>query len=138
MPRDKIGQWRRVYLECGSTQASVPCDETCEPLKFLTCISICRPNRIATTGPQFVSLAGCWVLHVAPAASLRGVPARRTANMTQHTNAFPEFDRELRFIPLGVEEPRGLTPAQIRRYNEAGHLFPIDIFSPAEIAETRA
>ena len=57
--------------------------------------------------------------------------------MTQHTNAFPELDRDLRFIPLEVNEPRELTPTQIRRYNEAGHLFPIDIFSPAEIAEIR-
>ena len=55
--------------------------------------------------------------------------------MTQHTNAFPELDRDLRFIPSGVEEPRVLTPGQICRYNEAGHLFPINIFSPAEIAD---
>ena len=48
------------------------------------------------------------------------------------------LDRDLRFIPLGVDDPQVLTPAQIRRYNEAGHLFPIDIFSPAEIAEIRA
>ena len=58
--------------------------------------------------------------------------------MTQRTNAFPKLDRDLRFIPLGVEDPQILTPGQIRRYNEAGHLFPIDIFSPAEIAEIRA
>ena len=58
--------------------------------------------------------------------------------MTQRTNAFPELDRDLRFIPLGVDEPRVLTPGQICRYNEAGHLFPIDIFSPGEIAELRA
>ena len=56
---------------------------------------------------------------------------------TQHTKAFPELDRDLPFIPLGVEEPRGLTPGQIRRYNTAGHLFPIDIFSPTEIPEVR-
>ncbi|MYC68642.1 MAG: hypothetical protein F4X12_20190, partial [Acidobacteriia bacterium] len=57
---------------------------------------------------------------------------------TQHTNAFPDLDRDLRFIPLGVEEPRTLTTAQVRRYDEVGHLFPIDIFSPGEIAEIRA
>ena len=39
---------------------------------------------------------------------------------------------------MGVEKPRVLTAGQIRRYNEAGHLFPIDIFSPAGIAEIRA
>ena len=58
--------------------------------------------------------------------------------MTQRTNAFPELDRDLRFIPLGIEKPRVLTHEQIRRYNEAGHLFPIDIFSRGEIAEIRA
>ena len=57
---------------------------------------------------------------------------------TQRTNAFPDLDRDLRFILLGVEEPRVVTPGQIRRYNEVGHLFPIDIFSPSEIAEIRA
>ena len=57
---------------------------------------------------------------------------------TQLTNAFPELDRDLRFIPLGVEEPQVLTPGQIRRYDEAGHLFPINIFSPDEIDEIRA
>ena len=51
--------------------------------------------------------------------------------MTQHTDAFPNLDRDLRFIPLGVEEAQVLTPTPIRRYNEAGHLFSIDIFSPA-------
>ena len=58
--------------------------------------------------------------------------------MTQRTNAFPDLDRDLRFIPLGVEEPQTLTPGQVRRYNDKGHLFPIDIFSPTEIAEIRA
>ena len=58
--------------------------------------------------------------------------------MAQHTNAFPELQRDLRFIPLGVDDPQVLTPTQISRYNDRGHLFPIDIFSPAEIAEIRA
>ena len=58
--------------------------------------------------------------------------------MAQHANASPELDRDLRFIPLGVGRAAVLTAGQIRRYNEAGHLFPIDIFSPAEIAEIRA
>ena len=58
--------------------------------------------------------------------------------MARHTNAFPELQRDLRFIPLGVDDPQVLTPEQIRRYNDRGHLFPIDIFSPGEIAEIRA
>ena len=57
---------------------------------------------------------------------------------TRRINAFPELDRDLRFIPLGVDEPRHLSVDQVRRYNDAGHLFPIDIFSPTEIAEIRA
>lgn len=40
-------------------------------------------------------------------------------------------------MPLGVEEPRSLTPAQLHRYNKVGHLFPIDIVSLTEIAEIR-
>ena len=57
--------------------------------------------------------------------------------MAQHTNAFPDLDRDLRFIPLGVDEPQHLSAEQIRRYNEGGHLFPIDVFSPSEVAEIR-
>ena len=58
--------------------------------------------------------------------------------MTTHrTNAFPELDRDLRFIPLGVDEPLHLSVKQIRRHNDEGHLFPIDVFSPSEISEIR-
>ena len=35
--------------------------------------------------------------------------------MTRRTNAFPDLDRDLRFIPLGIDNPRILTPGQIRR-----------------------
>ena len=58
--------------------------------------------------------------------------------MARHTNAFPELQRDLRFVPLGVDDPKVLTPAQIDRYNTDGFLFPIDIFSSTEIAEIRA
>ena len=46
----------------------------------------------------------------------------------QATNAFPDLDRDLRFIPLGVEEPRCLSVGQIRPHNDRGDLLPIDIF----------
>ena len=89
--------------------------------------------------PGFMgTVAGRWTLHVAPTARLRVVSARRTMDITQRTKALPELDHDLRFIPLCVEEPRCLASEQIRRYNDRGHLFPINIFSPAEIAETRA
>ena len=58
--------------------------------------------------------------------------------MTHLTNAFPELDRDVLLIPLGVEGPRSLSVEQTRRYNDRGHLFPVDIFSPPEIAEIRA
>lgn len=58
--------------------------------------------------------------------------------MARHTNAFPELQRDLRFVPLGVDDPQVLSAEQIDRYNADGFLFPIDIFSPAEIAEIRA
>ena len=58
--------------------------------------------------------------------------------MARHTNAFPELLRDLRFVPLGVDDPKVLSREQIDRYNADGFLFPIDIFSPEEIAEIRA
>ena len=57
--------------------------------------------------------------------------------MTLHTDAYPALDRELRFFPLGVDDPRTLSREQIAHYNEKGYVYPIDIFSPAEIAEIR-
>ena len=57
--------------------------------------------------------------------------------MTQRTNAYPELERDLRFYPLGVDEPRLLAPEQIQQYNDKGYIFPIDIFSQSEIEEIR-
>ncbi|MCY3925482.1 MAG: hypothetical protein OXG52_08235 [bacterium] len=42
--------------------------------------------------------------------------------MARHTNAFPELQRDLRFVPLGVDDPTVLTPEQIDRYNADGFL----------------
>lgn len=53
-------------------------------------------------------------------------------------NAFPELERELDFIPLGVDKPKVLTRAQIEHYNEFGYVAPISVFSEAEVAEIRA
>ena len=57
--------------------------------------------------------------------------------MALHTDAFAELDRELRFFPLGVDDPRTLSREQIAHYNDKGYVYPIDIFSAAEIAEIR-
>ena len=43
-------------------------------------------------------------------------------------NAFPELDRELDFIPLGVAHPKVLTQEQITSYNERGFVAPIRVF----------
>lgn len=58
--------------------------------------------------------------------------------MTERSDAFPELKRDLRFFPLGVEEPRHLSGEQIRQYNERGYVFPIDVFSASEIKAIRA
>ena len=58
--------------------------------------------------------------------------------MARHTNAFPELQRDLRFVPLGVDDPQVLNAEQIDRYNADGFLVPIDIFTATEIAEIRA
>lgn len=53
-------------------------------------------------------------------------------------NAFPQLERELDFIPLGVDTPKVLTRAQIEHYNEFGYVAPISVFSEDEMAEIRA
>lgn len=53
-------------------------------------------------------------------------------------DAYPELDRVKEFFPLGVENPRTLTQAQIDHYNEKGYIFPLDVFNADEIAAHRA
>ena len=57
---------------------------------------------------------------------------------TARTDAYPDLDRDLRFFPLGVDEPKVLTRADIGRYNAQGFLFPFDVFDAGEIAAIRA
>ncbi len=58
--------------------------------------------------------------------------------MTQRSNAYPELDRDLRFFPLGVDQPAHLTSEQIEQYNERGYVFPVNIFSQSEIESIRS
>jgi ectoine hydroxylase-related dioxygenase (phytanoyl-CoA dioxygenase family) len=58
--------------------------------------------------------------------------------MSQYLDAYPELQRDLRFFPLGVENPDLLTRAQIQHYNEKGYIAPIDLFDADEIAAIRA
>ena len=57
--------------------------------------------------------------------------------MAKIADAFPELDRVRRFFPLGIDSPTKLTRAQIEQYNTKGYICPLDVFSAAEIAETR-
>jgi ectoine hydroxylase-related dioxygenase (phytanoyl-CoA dioxygenase family) len=58
--------------------------------------------------------------------------------MTQRSNAYPELERDLRFFPLGVDQPAHLTLEQVEQYNEKGYVFPVDIFSQSEIESIRS
>ena len=58
--------------------------------------------------------------------------------MTQRADAYPELQRDLRFFPLGVDQPTNLTAQQIEQYNDKGYVFPIDIFSQSEIESIRS
>ena len=51
---------------------------------------------------------------------------------------FPGAERDLRFFPIHNDSPNLLTQAQIQHYNERGFVFPLDVFSAAEIAAHRA
>ena len=58
--------------------------------------------------------------------------------MTQRSNAYPELERDLRFFPLGVDQPTHLASEQVEQYNEKGYVFPVDIFSQSEIESIRS
>ena len=53
-------------------------------------------------------------------------------NMTAKIDAYPDLNRDLRFFPLGTENPKKLTNHQIQHYNEKGFIAPIDIFGRLE------
>lgn len=48
------------------------------------------------------------------------------------------MDRDLTFHPSTVQNPKVLTPAQIEHFNSQGYVNRIRVFSPQEIAGTRA
>ena len=53
-------------------------------------------------------------------------------------SAFPELQRDLSFHPVMNPTPRVLTAAQIEQYNTWGYIVPLDVLTPAEVAEHRA
>ena len=52
-------------------------------------------------------------------------------------DALPGTDRVREFFPVGNDSPKVLTQEQIRKFNTDGYVFPLDIFSPTEIAAQR-
>ena len=57
--------------------------------------------------------------------------------MQQIVDAYPELNRDLRFFPLGVENPKLLTREQIDHYNEKGYIAPIDVLDSDQIGAIR-
>lgn len=57
--------------------------------------------------------------------------------MEQIIDAYPELNRDLRFFPLGVENPMLLTHKQIDHYNEKGYIAPIDVLDAEQIGAIR-
>ncbi len=57
--------------------------------------------------------------------------------MQQIADAYPELNRDLRFFPLGVEDPKLLTREQIDHYNEKGYIAPIDVLDADQIGVIR-
>src|SRR5579883_661898 len=47
------------------------------------------------------------------------------------------MDRDLRFHPSTVKNPRTLRPEQVDRFNREGYLKPLRIFDRSEIADIR-
>ena len=47
--------------------------------------------------------------------------------MSTLTDAFPDLDRTRQFFPVGVDNPKTLTQAQIQQFNERGYIFPLDV-----------
>ena len=54
-----------------------------------------------------------------------------------HT-AFPDLQRDLTFHPVHNAHPHTLTRAQLAHYNAKGYIVPLDVLTPAEVAEHRA
>jgi len=52
-------------------------------------------------------------------------------------DAYPEIKRDLKFIPLGVDEPNILNKNVINSYNKNGFFFPLNVFNEQEINKIR-
>lgn len=50
----------------------------------------------------------------------------------------PSDVRSLAFIPTLNLNPKALTREQVQHFNEKGYIFPLDVYSPAEVEANRA
>ena len=57
--------------------------------------------------------------------------------MSEHTTAFPDLERTLKFSPIHNDQPKRLTQTQIEHFNTKGYILPLDVFTPAEISAHR-
>ena len=53
--------------------------------------------------------------------------------MKKIKDAFPDLNRELKFIPLGKEKPQYLNSIEIENFNNNGYIYPINIFNENQI-----
>ena len=60
-----------------------------------------------------------------------------TQSQKLYENAYPQFERDLKFHPLGVDNPKVLTREQVDAYNAQGFLAPINVLGADEIGEIR-
>src|SRR5690606_30041255 len=58
--------------------------------------------------------------------------------MIPDDNELEQIERDLRFYPSTVADPRVLTRAQIEGFNREGYVRPVRIFSAEEIADIRS
>ncbi len=63
--------------------------------------------------------------------------ATREFKMIPDNDELASIERDLRFYPAATTHPRKLTLQQVEAYNRDGYIAPLDIYSPAEIAEIR-
>ena len=66
------------------------------------------------------------------------VPAQTTPRFIPGQDELGAVERDLRFHPSTVRDPKALTPAQIETFNRDGYLRGIRVFDEAEITEIRA
>ena len=60
-----------------------------------------------------------------------------TQSQKLYENAYPQFERDLKFHPLGVDSPKVLTREQVDAYNAQGFLAPLNVLGADEIGEIR-